>query len=173
MENSSKYRWSFACLSTAHLLLCSLVPSWPQIITKPHDPEIEDSWSIGSLKMFIDWSLEINSLSSGAVAGQHVPWTVWLVTELAEPNTPKPGLTSQTCYRRTGDDNYNLSLFFHSSNLLRHNLHSDTCTDLKRTVWELLIYVYTSVTSIQIKTKNISSTLENSFMPPLNQQLPV
>ena len=54
-----------------------------------------------------------------------------LVTKLPEPNTPKPGLTSQSCYKRTGDDSQNLSLFFHSSNLLRSNLHSDTCTDVK------------------------------------------
>lgn len=55
--------------------------------------------------------------------------------------------------------------FFLSSNQLRYTWHSETCTDLKRMTWGI-IPVCTCVACTQIKTRNISSTLDMSLMTP-------
>ena len=163
MGNSCKYRWSFVCLPTAHLLLCGLVPNWPQTITKPQDPGVGDVLTEVLKSTAFQAELWLCCM--------FLEQCGWLQNSLSLI-LPNLVLLFRAVIREQEMTIRTFCYCFHSSNLLRSNLHSDTCTDLKRTIWGL-IYVYTCVTSIKIKTKNISSTLENYFMPPLNQQLPI
>lgn len=89
----------------------------------------------------------------------------WPANSLSKTlNTLSTGLTSQSCCEQWEMTMRNFP-FFLSSNQLRYTWHSETCTDLKRMTWGI-IPVCTCVACTQIKTQNISSTLDMSLMTP-------